>query len=196
MMRQMNVSPPLAAANLVAAALVIWPWLAGAPVERVPVPRSDSDVPKLARLAPFATFATTGERPLFAPSRRPTTAEKPATVAIESRYRLQGIVTVGTARHALIAPVAGGAGLELGEGDPLEGWSVKTIASDHVVLTSPAGEATLAFGRVPTSANTEALKLENRQCGAFWAVLRRDAGTKSSVLTRSVTVKSLPSEPR
>jgi type II secretory pathway component PulC len=97
-------------------------------------------------LAPFTDFAAILERPLFAPSRRPTPVEKAATVAIESRYRLQGVVSVGNARHALIAPVTGGAALELSEGDALEGWSVKTIESDRIVLTSPAGEATLAFG--------------------------------------------------
>jgi hypothetical protein len=150
MMRRRRFPLPLAAANLVVAALAIWPWLPRrAPAARPPDQRSESEAPKLAKLAPFADFAATEERPLFSPSRRPTAAEKPATVAIESRYRLQGIVTVGAARHALIAPVAGGAGLELGEGDALEGWSVRTIAADHVVLTSPAGEATLAFGRPP-----------------------------------------------
>ena len=148
MMRGATVSWPLAAANLIAAALVIWPWLpASAPAPHAAAPPSENDAPKLAKLAPFADFAAITERPLFAPTRRPTPAVKPATIAIESRYRLQGIIGVGSARHALIAPVAGGAGLDLGEGDALEGWTVKSIAPDRVVLTSPSGEATLAFGQ-------------------------------------------------
>jgi hypothetical protein len=154
MMRGTTISWPLAAANLVAAALVVWPWLpASAPVTHATAPPSEGVAPKLAKLAPFAEFAAITERPIFSPSRRPTPAVKAATIAIESRYRLQGIIGVGSARHALIVPVAGGAGLDLGEGDALEAWTVKTISPDRVVLTSPSGEATLAFGQAGAAAN-------------------------------------------
>jgi len=152
-MTRATISKPLAAANLVAVALVIWPWIRETAPAPTPQPRGEAEAPKLARLAPFTDFATILERPLFSPSRRPSAVVKPATIAIESRYRLQGIITVGGAWHAIIAPVAGGAGLELGEGDALEGWSVKSIVSDHVVLASPAGEATLALAHAGAAAN-------------------------------------------
>jgi hypothetical protein len=142
-----DLSWPLVAANLIAAALVLWPWLPRtAPAGPAPVAAIDNDLPKLPSLAPFADFDAIIARPLFAPSRRPTPVVKPAMAAIESRYRLQGVITVAGTPHALVAPVAGGSALDLGVGDALESWSVKTIASDRVTLSSPAGEATLTFG--------------------------------------------------
>jgi hypothetical protein len=134
-----------AAANLLAAAVAVWPWLpVGAPAEpaRTVTPATDA-APRLPGLAPFATFAETSERPLFSATRRPA----PATpmIGIDGRYRLQGLVIAGPTRHALIAPVAGGRALELGEGETVEGWIVTRIERDRVVLSSPAGEATLGL---------------------------------------------------
>ena len=142
-----------AAANLVAAAIAVWPWLPiRAPAEpaRTVTPAEDS-APRLASLAPFATFAETSERPLFSATRRPSPAA--AMIGIGSRYRLQGLVIAGAARHALIAPIAGGRALELGEGETVEGWTVTRIERDRVVLSSPAGEATLGLtGAAPDAA--------------------------------------------
>ena len=138
----------LAAANVVAAALVLWPWLPErAHPPRFPETHGVADAPALARLPPPATFAATAQRPLFSPSRRPPAmAAQPGTSALAGRYRLQGLVIAGKARRALVADVAGGRKLELGEGDAIEGWVVKRIERDAVVLVSPAGEATLTLG--------------------------------------------------
>jgi len=141
----------LAGANLAVAAIVLLPWLpAAAPSAPVSL-RSEGDAPKLARLPRFADLGATIERPLFAPSRRATSPGQAATLGIASRYRLQGLVIAGAARHAIIAPIAGGPALELGEGDALEGWTVKRIEHDRVVLSSATGEATLALERAAPS---------------------------------------------
>jgi type II secretory pathway component PulC len=71
-------------------------------------------------------------------------------LGIDGRYRLLGLVIAGSARHALIAPIAGGRTLELGEGEAVDGWTVTRIERDRVVLSSPAGEATLGLTGSPT----------------------------------------------
>jgi hypothetical protein len=136
----------LAAANLLVAALAIWPWVPeSAHTLRLPAARSVADAPTLASLPPFTEFATTSERPLFSPSRRPPAAEQRGTSALEGRYRLQGLVITGSARRALVAEIAGGRRFEVGEGEAIEGWVVKRIERDAVVFASPSGEATLTL---------------------------------------------------
>lgn len=137
----------LAGANLLAAALAIWPWVPES-ARPTPVPNAwkVADAPALASLPPFAEFAATIERPLFSPSRRPAAAAVPhGAGAIESRYRLQGLVIAGNARRALIAEVAGGRSFEIGEGEAIEGWVVKRIERNAVVFAAPSGEATLTL---------------------------------------------------
>lgn len=133
-----------ASANLVAALLAAWPFVPSrAPAEPAPAAPIEDATPRLARLPPFADFAATSARPLFSATRRPDPAA--AMLGIDGRYRLMGLVIAGAARHALIAPVAGGRALELGEGEAVEGWTLARIERDRVVLRSPAGEATLAL---------------------------------------------------
>jgi hypothetical protein len=134
----------LVAVNVVLAALAAWPWLPNpAPAQSARAVAPPETGPKLASLPPFADFAETSARPLFSPTRRP--APGAALVGIDGRYRLLGLVIAGTARHALLAPVAGGAALELAEGDAVDGWTVTKIERDRVSLKSAMGEATLAL---------------------------------------------------
>ena len=137
----------LLAANVALAALALWPFLPGrAPAEPAPITAATGDAAqKLASLPPFAAFAETSARPLFSPTRRP--APGAAALGIDGRYRLLGLVIAGSARHALVAPVAGGPARELGEGDAVDGWTVTRIERDRVTLASPMGEATLALKR-------------------------------------------------
>jgi hypothetical protein len=137
----------LAAANLAAAALAIWPWLqeSAGPV-RATAASSLQDAPAIAALPPLAEFSATTERPLFAPSRRPSPgAAPPGASAIESRYRLQGLVIAGNSRRALVAEIASGRRFEVGEGEAIEGWIVRRIERNAITLASPSGEATLTL---------------------------------------------------
>ncbi len=135
----------LVTANLAAMLLAVWPWLPrGAhPGRPAPAPRRP-EAPVLASLPPLAAFSETTARPLFTPTRRPApTAQRPGPVAIESRYRLQGLVIAGTARRALVAEFAGGRRFEVGEGDTIDGWTVARISPDAITFASPLGETTL-----------------------------------------------------
>ena len=134
----------LAAANIAVALLAAWPWLPRpAPAQPPATAPAEDTAPKLARPAPFSDFAETSDRPLFSATRRPVPGA--GMLGVDGRYRLIGLVIAGAARHALIAPAAGGRALELGEGEAVEGWTVTRIERDRVVLSSPAGEATLGL---------------------------------------------------
>ena len=134
----------LVAANVALAALAVWPWLPGeAPAEPARAIAPPDTALKLASLPPLTDFAETSARPLFSPIRRP--APGAALIGIDGRYRLLGLVIAGQARHALLAPVAGGAALELAEGEAIEGWTVTRIERDRVTLKSAMGEATLSL---------------------------------------------------
>jgi hypothetical protein len=63
---------------------------------------------------------------------------------------LQGLITAGQEKRALIADAASSRRLEVGEGDSVEGWIVKRIEQDRLVLSSPAGEAILTLRRTGT----------------------------------------------
>lgn len=134
----------LGAAAVLLATLAVWPWL----VPPVPVIRPLATPPAsppasvLATLPPIASYAAIVERPLFAPSRRPPPGIAAATGApAESRYRLVGIVANGARRKAFVAD--GARRIEIGEGDMLDGWTVKQIGSDRILLSSADGEAAL-----------------------------------------------------
>jgi hypothetical protein len=127
----------LAVATAAMALLALLPWVMGGAVPTLRPPAPSETLPRLAALPPYSDFAEITARPLFSPTRRPDAASIP--IGIEARYRLLGIVIAGTARHALLAPVAGGAALELAEGGSVEGWTVQKIERDRVLLVSPAG---------------------------------------------------------
>ena len=128
----------LGALSAVFAVLALWPWLVPPiPASRPPV-ESSVAAPALssANLPGLAAYAAIVERPLFVPSRRPPPG---ATSSIEGRYRLLGIVGAGAKRRAFVAD--GTRHTEVGEGDAIDGWTVKEIDQDRVLLISPAGEA-------------------------------------------------------
>ena len=136
----------LAAASVAAAALALLPWLPESARSARPAaaPGAAEDTPALLALPPLAALGETRERPLFSPSRRPAPgAAAAAEGALDTRYRLEGLIAVGGARRAVIAAVKGGHTETLAEGDTLDGWRLTRIASDHVDFASPAGAATL-----------------------------------------------------
>jgi hypothetical protein len=143
----------LAAASVILGAIALWPWLpesAAAPF----VPenlRPATDGVGVAALPPLVDFAATAARPLFSPTRRPPAEAQGSlfAVGIEGRYRLQGLFIAGKARRALLVEEAGGRTLQVGEGDSVEGWTVRKIEQDRLILDSPAGEATLALRQAP-----------------------------------------------
>lgn len=153
---------PLSLAALVLAAAAVRPWLpdhAATPVPQPTARQAASAPARLAALPPLTHFAATIERPLFSPSRRPAAAPAAGLsgAALTRRYRLQGIIAVGAAKRALLIDRKGGRRLDIGQGETIDGWTVKRIAPDRLILASPAGEATLrldngAAAATPTKA--------------------------------------------
>jgi hypothetical protein len=134
----------LAATAVVLAGFAAWPWL-WPPVPAIrplAAPHAAATAPALSALPPLATYDAIVERPLFSPSRRAPPGVAAATgPSINSRYRLLGILASGPRRKAFLAD--GARRIEITEGETLDGWTVKQIAQDRVLLASPAGEAVL-----------------------------------------------------
>jgi general secretion pathway protein N len=133
----------LAALAVLFAGVAGWPWLISPNVpDRPAASQAAPAAPTVAALPPLTSFAAIVERPLFAPTRRPDPARTgPAGPAIETRYRLLGLMSAGRDRKALIAD--GARRFELKEGDALDGWTVTHVEQDRLVLSSPAGQAVL-----------------------------------------------------
>lgn len=134
----------LAAANLALIVLAVTPFLGEhAPSAASRLAAHDEEVPSLKPLPPPAAYAATIERPLFSPSRRPPAQTAQSTMA--GHLRLEGVIIDGTARRALVADLAAGRRFTVGEGARIDGWTVRRIGRNAIVLASPAGAATLAL---------------------------------------------------
>jgi hypothetical protein len=134
----------LGAAAILCAVLAVWPWIVPPlPATRpLAAPPASTPSPALAALPLLTGYGAIVERPLFSRSRRPPAGAAAALgPSIESRYRLLGIVAAGPKKKAFVAD--GARRLDITEGDTLDGWTVKEIGPDRMVLASPAGEATL-----------------------------------------------------
>jgi hypothetical protein len=137
----LRLNHALGAATIFFIALAIWPWLVplapSAPTAAAPA--TVRPVPLPVDLPPQTAFAAIVERPLFAPARRPQPgAGAPSS---DGRYRLLGIVGTGALRKAFIAD--GSRRIEIGQGQTFDGWTVKEIGQDQVLLTSRAGDMAL-----------------------------------------------------
>ncbi len=92
-------------------------------------------------VAPLDTLlATTLARPLFDPTRRPSTSGE--TVSAITGKRLAGIVIEPGQRLAIFA-VDGAKPLSLSEGETVDGWRIESITPREVSLRGPNGTETL-----------------------------------------------------
>ena len=142
----MNGAASTGALFVIAALLVgaaAWPWLATEdPVAIAAAPGAAAPV-ALPAVDPQA-LATVLERPLFSAGRRPAAAEGGAPAAApRSALRVEGVVDAGGRRRAILRREGSAASLHLAEGDTVDGWVVRAISPDKVVLVSPAGELVL-----------------------------------------------------
>jgi hypothetical protein len=144
----LRVNHALSAAAAAFGLVAIWPWLVPPipAVRPIVATQAGAPGPSLLALSPLASYAAVVGRPLFTPSRRaPPGAAISALESFNGRYRLIGIVGTAAKRRAFIAE--GNRHSEIVEGDLLDGWTVKQIAQDRVLLTSPAGEAVMKLSR-------------------------------------------------
>ncbi len=120
-----------------------WPWLATETPVAIAAPPGAAAPVALPAVDPQA-LATVLERPLFSAGRRPAAAEGSAPAAApRSALRVDGVVDAGGRRRAILRREGSAASLHLAEGDTVDGWVVRAISPDKVVLVSPAGELVL-----------------------------------------------------
>ena len=137
----------LLALGVAAAAFAGWSAVGRGPAT-VPaaVPPATSEPPAIERhLGPLAEYGETAARPLFAESRRPAAPEA-APAPRRPSLRLEGVMVIGAAKHAVLKDTAGNRRFRVGEGDEAAGWTVRRIERDRVLLVSPEGELTLETG--------------------------------------------------
>jgi len=87
-------------------------------------------------LAAIQDFDSVLERPLFSPSRRPPAVEggaEPATIR-DFDYALKGVLIDNDARIALFRKNDGSSVVRQAEGTSLDGWLLKEVEPDFVVL--------------------------------------------------------------
>ncbi|WP_284165975.1 hypothetical protein [Frigidibacter sp. SD6-1] len=116
-------------------------------VEQQVVPKASAAAsPYQPTMRSDAYFNAIFERPLFSPTRRPdkpaanpqeipetTEASPPEAPELGPDFRLLGTATFGDARTALLA-AADGMSTWVGDGQSMEGWTVKEIGNDWVLL--------------------------------------------------------------
>jgi general secretion pathway protein N len=97
-------------------------------------------------LAPLASFSAVTDRPLFSPDRRPA-PEASETLGSWSALVLAGIVVAPASREVLIAHGNPTKIAHLQEGQSVDGWTVRTIEPDRVVVANGGEQHELRFGK-------------------------------------------------
>lgn len=90
-------------------------------------------------MPPITTYPETIKRPLFSPSRQPQveTTEIPGPKAVPNsdiKARLSGIIITPEGRFALLQKPTETEAIRVSEGQNFEGWVVKSIHADRIVL--------------------------------------------------------------
>jgi general secretion pathway protein N len=97
-------------------------------------------------LAPLASFSAVTDRPLFSPDRRPA-PEASETLGSWSALVLAGIVVTPESREVLIAHGNPAKIVHLQEGQSVDGWAVRSIDPDRVVVANGGEQHELRFGK-------------------------------------------------
>lgn len=131
--------------------LVALEWRApvAAPMDEIPPAAKSAkaaDAAPAYSLAPLAAFSAVTERPLFAPDRRPA-PQASETLGSWSALVLAGIVVTPDAREVLIAHGTPAKLVHLQEGQSVDGWTVRAIEPDHVVVANGGEQHELRFGK-------------------------------------------------
>ena len=120
----------------------------GEPADLVPVDsQADSNVQAI-KMPPITTYREISERPLFTEGRRPPPPAKAAvnsvkSVQIASQWKLTGVVLAGDDSVAHVQGVRDRKTQRLKKGMRLNGWELRSIDADKVLLTNGASTVTL-----------------------------------------------------
>jgi len=130
------------------------------PVEAPPPAQSEGSVPlEPPPVAALQSYQEILDRPLFVSGRQPP-PEPQQAVARQTvrplRYALEGIAISRHARVAVLRDMTGRQIVSVAQGDELEGWEVKEVRPDRVVLTSGEQTQELALPEADPSADPAA----------------------------------------
>lgn len=145
-----RLSAVLLAAAVGLTLLAAWPWLrAPAALPTLPAEgdRAVAAPPTaLPQLPPYERFAETQRRPLFVATRRPppvAASPAPAPPPSFDRGRIAGVVVIGDTKVALIRDPRSGKVQRVGEGETVDGWTVRAISPEKLTLVSERGGSPL-----------------------------------------------------
>ena len=122
---------------------------------RRPADTNESGTPpeagQAAEIPPLRAFSSLVERPLFVATRRPLSVAAPVSPSaageklLLGKFKYSGVVITGTEKFVyLIAPGANQL-LKVQQGTMLEGWRIKEITRDRILLSSEQGEREFIF---------------------------------------------------
>lgn len=104
-----------------------------------------------ARLPPLARYAEVVRRPLFSRTRRPAPVNAAETLGAAGDFVLVGVVIDGSRREALIRHGRPGVLARLAVGQSVEGWTLRSVVSDRVVLAHGATRHELSLKDHPSA---------------------------------------------
>jgi general secretion pathway protein N len=135
----------LALAALGLAAIVDLEWQAPLAAEGLPAApeakaarSADETPPPRFSLPPIENFAAVTARPLFVEDRRPPAESAGGSIGPWSSLTLAGIVIAPGSREALIRHGTPPVVVHLREGQTVDGWTLRSILNDRVVLGNGA----------------------------------------------------------
>jgi len=139
-------------------AVALLPWLL--PANRLvdaslpAAVRSETSAPPPLALQPIESYAAMVERPLFTATRRAAPAgvapaERTAGLIL-GRYRLTGVIVTPRKRSILLAS-AGNRTQTVVQGEAIDGWTLKTVERDRIVLENGGKQEVVPVGRPDTA---------------------------------------------
>jgi general secretion pathway protein N len=136
------------AASFGALVALEWSTPASSPAIDTPVPAvaaSKAAVPApVSSLAPLSSFSAVTDRPLFSPDRRPA-PQASETLGSWSALSLAGIIVTPESREVLIVHGNPAKLVHLQEGQSVDGWVVRAIEPDRVVVANGGEQHELRF---------------------------------------------------
>ena len=100
-------------------------------------------------MQPRDAYAEVVTRPLFTPTRRPPVVVGPGNL---SEFKLTGTVISAQGRYALLAQRARPKIERIVQGQTFQGWLVKSIDSDHVILERDGNLAEMGYSGIADAA--------------------------------------------
>jgi type II secretory pathway component PulC len=100
-------------------------------------------------MQPRDAYAEVATRPLFSPTRRPPVVVGPGNL---SEFKLTGTIISAQGRYALLAQRSRPKIERIVQGQTFQGWLVKSIDSDHVILERDGNFAEMGYSGIADAA--------------------------------------------